>query len=249
MHNSTNRVRAIRLRAAYFVALFVGISTGGFSQSLGINSTNSPPNASAGVDVSFTSLGLLIPRVALTGTTSFAPLLSHVAGMLVYNTATAGDVTPGFYQDDGTKWIARTIQGQSPGDMLYWNGTSWTQIPAGTAGQYLLINGSGIPAWSNLSLATITTDPATSITSISAVSGGNITADGGSAIVVYGICWSTSTGPTTDLPTKTIHAGGGLGPFVCDMLELTSGTTYYVRAYVGNLVGTAYGNEVSFTTP
>jgi hypothetical protein len=249
MYNFKNRVRGSQMKAMCFAAFFTVISMAGYSQSLGINTTNSPPNPSAGADITFSSQGLLIPRVALTSTGSFAPLLSHVAGMLVYNTATVADVTPGFYQDDGTRWNARSIAGQSPGDMLYWNGTAWTQIPAGLAGQYLQINSSGIPAWSTQTLATVTTDNATSITSISAVSGGNITANGGSPIVAYGICWSTSTGPTTNLPTKTIHAGGGLGPFVCDMLELTSGTTYYVRAYATNLVGTAYGNEVSFSTP
>jgi hypothetical protein len=63
------------------------------------------PNADALLDVSSTTKGLLLPRVALTSTTSFAPLSAHVAGMTVYNTATAGDVVPGTYQNDGTKWV------------------------------------------------------------------------------------------------------------------------------------------------
>jgi uncharacterized protein (TIGR02145 family) len=54
--------------------------------------------------------GLLLSRVALTATSSPAPLSAHVAGMTVYNTATAGSggtaVIPGYYYDDGTKWIA-----------------------------------------------------------------------------------------------------------------------------------------------
>ena len=32
------------------------------------------------------------------------------------------------------------------------------------------------------------------------------------------------------------------------MTDLTSGTRYYVRAYATNIAGTAYGNEVTFTT-
>ncbi len=56
-----------------------------------------------------TNQGLLIPRVNLTSTTSYAPLTGTAqAGMLVYNLATAGtfpnNVTPGFYYHDGTKW-------------------------------------------------------------------------------------------------------------------------------------------------
>lgn len=49
--------------------------------------------------------GLLLPRVSLSSTTSFSPLSAHVAGMAVYNTATTGDVTPGYYFNDGTRWI------------------------------------------------------------------------------------------------------------------------------------------------
>ena len=49
--------------------------------------------------------GLALPRVKLESTTSYAPLNAHVAGMFVYNTVTAGDVTPGIYYNNGTKWI------------------------------------------------------------------------------------------------------------------------------------------------
>jgi len=65
------------------------------------------PNTNAVLDLrSNDKLGLLLPRLALTATNLAAPLSAHVAGMVVYNTATAGDVTPGFYYDDGTKWVA-----------------------------------------------------------------------------------------------------------------------------------------------
>jgi hypothetical protein len=62
-------------------------------------------NASSLLELESTSKGLLFPRVALTGTTAFAPLAAHVAGMTVYNTATAGDVTPGLYTNDGAAWV------------------------------------------------------------------------------------------------------------------------------------------------
>jgi uncharacterized protein (TIGR02145 family) len=50
-------------------------------------------------------LGLALPRVALTSTNSYSPLKEHVKGMIVYNTATVGDITPGTYYNDGSKWI------------------------------------------------------------------------------------------------------------------------------------------------
>lgn len=68
------------------------------------------PNSNALLDLQENSdqsstKGLLLPRVSLSSTTSFSPLLAHVAGMTVYNTATTNDVTPGYYYNDGIKWI------------------------------------------------------------------------------------------------------------------------------------------------
>lgn len=66
-------------------------------------------NASSMLEVESTNKGLLFPRVALTSTTSFAPLASHVAGMTVYNTATAGNVIPGLYVNNGTAWTKMPV--------------------------------------------------------------------------------------------------------------------------------------------
>jgi trimeric autotransporter adhesin len=73
-----------------------------YSQSVGIGTTT--PNAFSMLDISSSNKGLLIPRIALSSTTSNAPVGTFVAGMMVYNTATTGDVTPGFYLCNGTKW-------------------------------------------------------------------------------------------------------------------------------------------------
>ncbi len=62
-------------------------------------------NDSSILEMETTNKGMLLPRVALQETTKFEPLAAHVAGMTVYNTATAGDVTPGYYYNDGTKWV------------------------------------------------------------------------------------------------------------------------------------------------
>lgn len=63
------------------------------------------PHPDAMLEVAATNKGILLPRVALTTTTAASPLAAHVAGMSVYNTATAGDVTPGYYYNDGSKWV------------------------------------------------------------------------------------------------------------------------------------------------
>jgi hypothetical protein len=84
------------------------------------------------------------------------------------------------------------------------------------------------------------------ITATSAVIGGNVTFDGGAAVTARGVCWSTSTNPTTD--DKHTTNGTGTGAFTSSITGLTPNTTYYVRAYATNIAGTAYGNQRTFIT-
>ena len=70
---------------------------------VGIGTTT--PNTDAELDITSTTRGVLLPRLALTGTANTAPLTAHVAGMIAYNNNTAGDVTPGFYYNNGTQWV------------------------------------------------------------------------------------------------------------------------------------------------
>ena len=94
--------------------------------------------------------------------------------------------------------------------------------------------------------ATVTTIAITDIDKTTATGGGNVTADGGATVTARGICWSTAQNPTVDGNHTT--DGTGTGSFTSSMTGLTANTTYYVRAYATNSVGTAYGEEVSFTT-
>ncbi|WP_157609329.1 FISUMP domain-containing protein [Psychroflexus torquis] len=96
------------------------------------------------------------------------------------------------------------------------------------------------------SVLTLTTNSITGITQNSATSGGNVTDDGGNAVTVKGICYSTTPNPTT--ADITSNDGTGTGVFTSNMTGLTANTTYYVKAYATNSEGTAYGNEISFTT-
>jgi uncharacterized protein (TIGR02145 family) len=95
-------------------------------------------------------------------------------------------------------------------------------------------------------LATITTLPIGNTTSSSASSGGSISATGGSSVTQRGVCWSTSQNPTT--ANSSTNNGNGTGSFTSNLTGLTANTTYYVRAYAINSAGTAYGNQLSFTT-
>jgi hypothetical protein len=95
------------------------------------------------------------------------------------------------------------------------------------------------------SVPTVTTAAISAIAATTATGGGNVTADGGSTVSAKGVCWSTSQNPTIALSTKTAD-GTGTGSFTSSITGLTAGTTYYVRAYATNAMGTGYGSQVSF---
>ncbi|UCH14355.1 MAG: hypothetical protein JSV22_14805 [Bacteroidales bacterium] len=106
--------------------------------------------------------------------------------------------------------------------------------------------GSQISFATNASVPVVITTLASNITETSAQSGGNITSDGGAAVTARGVCWSTSEYPTVSDDYTT--NGDGTGSFTSSITLLSPVTTYYVRAYATNSVGTAYGNQTYFTT-
>jgi hypothetical protein len=108
-------MKKIKLFFAMFVILFFSSQT--FAQGVGINSTGADPKTSALLDLDASNKGLLIPRVSLTSTASNTPIGDGIeTSLLVYNTATISDVTPGYY---------------------YWNGTSWIRVATGGFTHYV----------------------------------------------------------------------------------------------------------------
>ena len=116
--------------AAIIAALtFIGNSTASAQQRVSDGTASATINPNAVLEMQSNNKGMLLPRVALTATTNAAPLSAHVAGMYVYNTATAGDVKPGNYYNDGTKWYrvsmslsgTTTPTGTAPTNTLYTN--------------------------------------------------------------------------------------------------------------------------------
>ena len=93
----------------------------------------------------------------------------------------------------------------------------------------------------------ISTNIIGSISSSTTTSGGIISSDGGATVIERGVVWSIFPNPTINLSTKTTD-GTGTGYFVSNISGLSPSTTYYIRAYATNNVGTAYGNELTFTT-
>ena len=94
----------------------------------------------------------------------------------------------------------------------------------------------------------MTVGPAISITQNSAYCGGNVTSDGGTSLTARGVCWGTSNPPY--LSSNNYSTGGySTGTYTHYISNLAMGTTYYVRAYATNSIGTSYGSTVfSFKT-
>lgn len=222
-----------------------------FSQNAGVG-TNSP-HASAALDITASDKGLLPPRVSLTGINDVATITSPAAGLLVYNTATAGtspfNVVPGFYYYTGAGWIRLGQEANGAGDLQYWNGTQWVLLPAGSSGKTLTIC-DGVPTWGPCIvpvLPTVTTGGISNITGTSAVGAGNVTSDGNGIITARGICYDLN--PLPDI-TRYVAADDsvGAGGFVTSLTNLSPATLYYARAFATNRAGTAYGEQTTFTT-
>jgi len=93
-------------------------------------------------------------------------------------------------------------------------------------------------------LPIVTTTKVTDITQTTAVTGGTVTDDGGTAVINRGVTWSTTNNPTVGYVNT--RDGVGTGNFLSKLSGLGGSTTYYVRAFATNSIGTGYGNEVSF---
>jgi len=95
-------------------------------------------------------------------------------------------------------------------------------------------------------LPVVTTTEVTAISKTGATSGGAVTYDGGGTVTAKGLAWGTTANPT--IAGSKIDGGTGLGAFVSTLTGLQKFTTYHVRAYATNSVGTAYGADITFTT-
>lgn len=133
------------------------------------------------------------------------------------------------------------INGLTPGTTYYLRAYANSSIGTAYSAQATF---STIPAGAVLPTVTITN--ITNVTQNTASSGGNVTAEGGSAVTARGVCWNTTGGPTME-NSKTTN-GAGLGAFNSNLGSLIPGTTYFVRAYATNSAGTGYSDQLEFAT-
>jgi uncharacterized protein (TIGR02145 family) len=204
-----------------------------------------------GNDVSFTTL-VAVPTLTTTAATSITATTAVSGGNITSDgggsvtsrgtcwAITANPTTGDSKTSDatGTGIFVSNLSGLLSGTTYHIR--AYATNSAGTA------YGSDLTFTTQAALATLTTTAVTSITQLTAVSGGTITSNGGGTITTSGICWATAANPTTG-DSKTTD-GTASGSFSSNLTGLTSGTLYHVRAYATNSAGTAYGNDLSFTT-
>lgn len=132
------------------------------------------------------------------------------------------------------------ISGLSPGTLYYVRAFATNQAGTGYGAARSFRTATALP--------TVSTSAVAVITGTSAVTGGAVLSTGGATVSERGVVWSLSPGPTVTLSTKTMD-GSGPGSFTSMPDGLSPGRTYYLRAYATNSKGTAYGQEILFSTP
>ena len=98
-----------------------------------------------------------------------------------------------------------------------------------------------------ITLPSVTTEKVVATSGTAATSGGNVLSDGGDSVSARGVCWSISSNPTISSAHTVDSSGTGI--YVSYITALVPGQTYYVRAYATNALGTAYGDEITYTSP
>ena len=180
----------------------------------------------------------------LTCVTDSFELRVFVDGILQSSCPTpsiSSDVCPNSDLRFGVNWV---------GDPSYFSGKLddigiWNR--ALTQQEITNLYTSQLPTQTSLCLPTITTNTPTSIGIDSVVIGGDILNDGGSSIVLRGVCYSTT--PNPNMGNMRTEDGSGVGSFSTILRNLNPSTTYYVRSYAKNSLGVVvYGNDVSFST-
>ena len=188
----------------------------------------------------------IISNITQTGAISGGSISSDgganiAAKGIVWNTSPNPTITLATKTNDGTgnNSFISTLFGLTRGNIYYLR--AYATNSAGT------VYGNEILFVTLADLPTLQTNPISNLTFLSANSGGTITDNGGSDIIAKGVVWSINQNPTIDISSKT-NDGSGSVNYNSNITNIIANTTYYVRSYASNSVGTNYGNEISFTT-
>jgi hypothetical protein len=206
-----------------------------------------------GSQISFTTAASAIPTVNTNAVTNITTNTASSGGNIVDNGGSVITAKGVCWSTSNNPTLANSFTINGNGSSSF--STYVSSLNAGTT-YYVrayATNSTGTAYGNQVSFTTQPISVPVLSTSISynsytyATNNANITSDGGSAITVKGICWSTSPNPT--IADNTTNEGTGAAPYISTMNGLSANTTYYVRSYATNASGTGYGNLVSFTTP
>ncbi len=229
------------------------ITTAGFALDLanGVNDRLNDPNVSVA--------GTILAQgfnVSTSNVNSFTSISAVVGGSVVIDGIATITEKGVFYgttpnpKDAGQKFAIGTGSGNFTSSLFGLTPNTTYYVTAYATSPVTTLYGPTVSfkTSAQVQLPTLTTSAITSITTNSAMGGGNVTSDGGAISITEGICWSTSPGPTI---ANSVYSNGlsvGTGSYASLLSGLNPGTTYYVRAYATNTAGTAYGNQILFTT-
>jgi len=172
-----------------------------------------------------------------------------------------------FSTDQGLTWnrleaLAGGVGGslctaEATGDLFIPDETQWQSIiitlPAGTGKiRFVAINENGNNLYlDNIKvdelLPVISTTPAYSITHSTAMAGGYLMTAGLGDLLERGVCWSVNPDPTTADSVITDEVSG-VEEFSLKITGLLYNTRYHFRVWATTTKGTAYGEDMDFTT-
>lgn len=259
--NFASSLTGLSAQTLYYVRAYVTNSAGtGYGNEISFRTLSNPATAQAsGLSATVSASGEL--TINWTGATFPASGATQGGYALIYSTG-----TPTLSSTNGAAPAAGvgTLVTITPTNLPTAPATSHvlSGLTAGTTYNFLLVpftwNGTNATTYNYLTTsaptasatavttASVTTTAASSITNTTASSGGSAVAAGGGTISAKGVVWNTAAAPT--LANSSTSNGTGTSGYTSNLTSLSAETQYFVRAYVTNELGTAYGNELNFRT-
>jgi len=222
----------------------VSVTNGLFQVELGSGTSFGTLNFSQNLWLQITvGATVLTPRIAFTA--GGYSLAGKATSLQIATDAGAGKVLTSDANGNGS-WQA-TATGTSTGDMQYWNGTAWVTVPAGTTGQLLSVNASGVPQWQNPSSLKSAATQAPTMTSAGVTFNGVVNPNDYSTTVAFEYSTSTAYGTTVVATQSPVTGTTNTAVTSAMITTLTVGTTYHVRMVTQSIFGTFYGDDITFT--
>jgi pectin methylesterase-like acyl-CoA thioesterase len=239
---SVSAGQTLRARVYFWYNANTMTVTGKYPLTQGVNLKGTATDATVPVVTTSTISGVATTSASCGGTVSDNGGADVTARGVCWSTSLNPKITDSYTTDGtGTGSFTSSLTGLGSGVTYHIRAYATNSVGTGYGAD------STFTTLAGMSLPTISTSAISNITVSSAAGGGNATSDGGATITAKGICYSRWGTPTID--SSHTSDGSGTGSFTSSLTGLTGGTTYYVRAYATNSVGTAYGDQVSFGTP